>query len=348
VFGVPDDFIPPDLLGREDLLLTTRFALAATRQALADAGLDLGALQRLRVGVCLGTTVGSALNIEDFYREYRAGGNPELETIERFLRSNPAAAVSREHGLDGPVQTVVNACSSGTDAIGIAASWLRAGVCDVVLAGGADELCRIIYNGFISLMITDDQPCRPFDRERRGLNLGEGAAVLVLERPPAAAARGARTRARVLGYGSACDAHHLTAPHPEGRGLRKAFAEALATSGVAPREVAIINAHGTGTPDNDRVEGRVIHDLFPNTPFVSTKGYTGHTLGAAGAIEAAFTVACLEAGNLPASGGFAEADPDIHATPASAGLEIHGSVAISDSLAFGGNNAVLVIGRADR
>jgi len=348
VFGVPDDFIPPDLLGRDDLLLTTRFALAATRQALADAGWETDALRKLRVGVCLGTTVGSALNIEDFYRGYRTGGSPDLETIERFLRSNPAAAVSREFGLDGPVQTVVNACSSGTDAIGIGASWLRAGSCDVVLAGGADELCRIIYNGFISLMITDDQPCRPFDRERRGLNLGEGAAVLVLERPDAAAARGARTRARVLGYGSACDAHHLTAPHPEGRGLRRAFAEALAAAGVAPREVAFINAHGTGTPDNDRVEGRVIRDLFPETPFVSTKGYTGHTLGAAGAIEAAFTVACLETGHLPPSAGFAVADPDIPGMPSAAGLDIRGDVAISDSLAFGGNNAVLVIGRADR
>lgn len=348
VFGVPDEFIPPEILGRTDLLVTTRFALAATGQALADAGWDPGALRKARVGVCLGTTVGSALNIEDFYREYRKGGCPELETIERFLRSNPAAAVSRELGLDGPVQTVVNACSSGTDAIGIGASWLRAGTCDVVLAGGADELCRIIYNGFISLMITDDQPCRPFDRERRGLNLGEGAAVLVLERQGAAAARGARTRASVLGYGSACDAHHLTAPHPEGRGLRQAFAEALAAAGVAPREVAFINAHGTGTPDNDRVEGRVIRDLFPETPFVSTKGYTGHTLGAAGAIEAAFTVACLETGHLPPSAGFAVADPDIPGTPSATGLDIRGDVAISDSLAFGGNNAVLVLGRADR
>jgi len=348
VFGIPDDFVPPDILGRTDLLLTTRFALAATRQALADAGWDPSALKKLQVGVCLGTTVGCALNIEDFYREYRRGGHPDLETIERFLRSNPAAAVSREFGLDGPVQTVVNACSSGTDAIGIAVSWLRAGLCDVVLAGGADELCRIIYNGFISLMITDDQPCRPFDRERRGLNLGEGAAVLVLENPAAAAARGARERARVLGYGSACDAHHLTAPHPEGRGLRRAFAEALATSGIAPADVAFINAHGTATPDNDRVEGRVIHDLFPDTPFVSTKGYTGHTLGAAGAIEAAFTVACLEAGRLPGSAGFVHADPEISGVPAAAGLDIRGNVAMSDSLAFGGNNAVLVIGSANR
>jgi 3-oxoacyl-[acyl-carrier-protein] synthase-1/3-oxoacyl-[acyl-carrier-protein] synthase II len=348
VFGVPDDFVPPDLLARTELLLTTRFALAATRQALADAGWDPGALARQRVGVCLGTTVGSALNIEDFYREYRRGAHPDLETIERFLRSNPAAAVSRELGLDGPVQTVVNACSSGTDAIGIGASWLRAGACDVVLAGGADELCRIIYNGFISLMITDENPCRPFDRERHGLNLGEGAAVLVLENAAAAAARGGRARGRVLGYGSACDAHHLTAPHPEGRGLRRAFAEALAVSGVAPADVAFINAHGTATPDNDRVEGRVIRDLFPGTPFVSTKGYTGHTLGAAGAIEAAFTVAGLESGRLPGSAGFVNADPEIGASPQAAAGAIRGSVAISDSLAFGGNNAVLVIGGAGR
>jgi len=344
VFEIPAGFVPQDILDKHDLFLTTRFALAATRMSLADAGWDAPALRRLRVGVCLGTTVGCSMDIEGFYRQYRSGAHPGLETIERFLRSNPAAVVSRELGLDGPVQTVVNACSSGTDAIGIAASWIRAGACDVALAGGADELCRIIYNGFISLMITDEQPCRPFDRGRRGLNLGEGAAVLVLEGPAFAKARGARTRARVLGYGSACDAHHLTAPHPQGRGLRRAFAEALAAAGVAPPDVAFINAHGTGTPDNDRVEGQVLHDLFPHTPFVSTKGYTGHTLGAAGAIEAAFTVACLEAGSIPAGVGFAEADPDIPGAPPVAHLAVRGNVAISDSLAFGGNNAVLVFG----
>jgi 3-oxoacyl-[acyl-carrier-protein] synthase-1/3-oxoacyl-[acyl-carrier-protein] synthase II len=189
-------------------------------------------------------------------------------------------------------------------------------------------------------MITDDQPCRPFDRGRRGLNL-QGAAVLVPERPQAAAACGARTGPRCQYGPPACAC--LTAPHRtedcQARALR---------SGVAPSAVAFINAHGTGTPDNDRVEGRVIHDLLPGTPFVSTKGYTGHTLGAAGAIEAAFTVACLEAGHIPGSVGFEQADPDIPVTPAAAGLDLRGEVAISDSLAFGGNNAVLVIGRADR
>lgn len=347
VFEIPDSSVPTDLLGRDELFFTSRLALAATRQALADAGWDRAALQRQRVGVCLGTTVGCAMNNEGWYREYRAGARPGMESMSRFLRSNPAAVVSREFGLDGPVQTVVNACSSGSDAIGTAAAWIRAGACDVALAGGADELCRIIYNGFIALMITDENPCRPFDRERRGLNLGEGAAVLVLERPSQARERGARTRARVLGYGSACDAHHLTAPHPQGRGLRRAFAEAFAVSGVAPREAAFVIAHGTGTLDNDRVEGQALRDVLPGVPFVSVKGYTGHTLGAAGAIAAAVAVACLEDGRLPANAGFATADPEIGASPTAAGLEVRGDVAVTDALAFGGNNAVLVLGRGE-
>lgn len=330
--------------GRGDLARTSLLTLAAAREALDDAGWTPASLRRRRVGVCIGTTVGSAMNNEGFYRELRAGGRPAMAPIDRFLASNPAAALAREHGLSGPCQTVVNACSSGTDALGIAASWLRAGACDVVLAGGADELCRVTYNGFISLMITDDEPCRPFDRRRKGLNLGEGAALLVLEAEPVRRARGARARARLLGYGSACDAHHLTAPHPEGRGLKRAVREALASAGAEPGGVAFVNAHGTGTPDNDRVEGRALADLLPGVPFVSTKGYTGHTLGAAGAIEAAFTVACLEEGRIPANAGFAELDPDVPAGPVAEATAVAGRVALSQSLAFGGNNAVVVLG----
>jgi len=345
VFEVPPDFLPEDLGRREELLLTSRFALAAAREALRDAGWIPRDLARHRVGVCLGTTVGSAMNNEEFYWSYRQGLRPSMEAIHRYLRSNPADVLAREFGLLGPRQTVVNACSSGTDAVGIGASWIRAGMCDVVLAGGADELCRVIYNGFISLMITDDAPCRPFDRERRGLNLGEGAAVLVLELETLRRSRGARARAQVLGYGSACDAFHLTAPHPEGAGLRRAFAEALKDSQTVRDDVAFVNAHGTGTPDNDRVEGRLLAEMLPGVPFLSTKGYTGHTLGAAGAIEAAFTVACLEEGRIPASAGFALPDPNIPAPPVSEASIVAGDCAISDSLAFGGNNAVLVFGR---
>ncbi|MFA5514730.1 MAG: beta-ketoacyl-[acyl-carrier-protein] synthase family protein [Desulfuromonadales bacterium] len=329
-----------ELPGGERLGRTARLAIVAAREAVADAGWSPAALAGRRVGVIVGTTVGSAMNNEDFYADYLRGGEPPLAQIERFLGSNPATAVARDLGLTGPCQTVVNACSSGTDAVGIGAAWIRAGECDLVLAGGADELCRITYNGFISLMITDDAPVRPFDRRRKGLNLGEGAGFLLLEadglradRPP---------RAFVAGYGSACDAHHLTAPHPEGAGLKRALAEALDQCGAAAADLAFVNAHGTGTPDNDRIESRTLAVTLPGVPFLSTKGYTGHTLGASGAIEAAFTVAALERGEVPANAGFGEADPQCPATPVTANTPVRGEFALSQSLAFGGNNAVVV------
>jgi len=320
---------------------TGQLALAAALEALTDAGYDEAALRGKRVGVCIGTTVGCALNCDDFYRDYKAGIEPGMAIIERYLRSNPAAVIARQLKLNGPVQTVVNACSSGTDAIGLGASWLRAGVCDIVISGGADELSRVTYAGFSSLMITDTQPCKPFDANRKGLNLGEGAGIMILERSDRV--EKARIRGRVLGYGSACDAYHLTAPRPDGGGLKAALAEALRTADIRAAQIAFVNAHGTGTPDNDRIEGRVLHEVLPGVPFLSTKGYTGHTLGAAGAIEAVYTLACLERGEIPASIGFTEPDPEIPVTPVTANRSIAGTVALSQSLAFGGNNAVLIL-----
>jgi 3-oxoacyl-[acyl-carrier-protein] synthase-1/3-oxoacyl-[acyl-carrier-protein] synthase II len=338
VFEVPGFHEPPELLR------TSALGLHAAREALADAGLDMETLCGLRVGVCVGTTVGSAMNNEQFCRDYRTGLDPDLEPIERIMRSNPAAVIAREFRLTGPCQTVVNACASGTDAVGLAASWIRGGICDLVIAGGADELGRITYNGFISLMITDDSPCKPFDRNRKGLNLGEGAAMLVFESEEVRTRRRTRARSFLLGYGSACDAYHLTAPKPDGEGLRSAIAEALSCCGIPAEAVSFINAHGTGTPDNDRVESRVLTNLFPGVPFLSTKGYTGHTLGAAGAIEAVFTVACLERGMIPGSAGFSTPDPDLGGTPVEVCTKVEGTAALSESLAFGGNNSVILLG----
>jgi len=334
----------PDFSEAPEMLRTSALGLHAAREAVANAGLDLRGLRELRVGVCVGTTVGSAMNNEQFCRDYRAGLDPDLEPIDRIMRSNPAAVIAREFGLTGPCQTVVNACASGTDAIGMAASWIRGGICDLAIAGGADELGRITYNGFISLMITDDSPCKPFDKNRKGLNLGEGAAMLVLESEESRGRRGSRARSHLLGYGSACDAHHLTAPKPDGEGLRYAIAEALSCSGIPASAICFVNAHGTGTPDNDRVESRVLGDLFPGVQFLSTKGFTGHTLGAAGAIEAAFTVACLERGMIPGNAGFSTPDPDLGGTPVVECTKFTGSVAMSESLAFGGNNSVILLG----
>jgi len=324
---------------------TCQLALAAAFQALTDAGWDSENLCGKRVGVCIGTTVGCALNCDDFYRAYKGDDIPDIGIMERFLRSNPAAVVARQLKLDGPVQTVVNACSSGTDAIGIGAAWLRAGACDIVIAGGADELLRLTYSGFSSLMITAPEPCKPFDLHRKGLNLGEGAGIVILENESLAGTK--QKKGYLRGYGSACDAYHLTAPHPEGKGLKQAIAEALSVAKLRADQIAFVNAHGTGTPDNDKVESRVLDAVFPGIPFASTKGYTGHTLGAAGGIEAVFTIACLNRGEIPASIGFSTPDPELPATPVKVNTPINGSAALSESLAFGGNNAVVIFAKGD-
>jgi 3-oxoacyl-(acyl-carrier-protein) synthase len=346
VFEVPDLFFHKEPApGNSTHSLTVRYALCAAAEALQQAGLSRQDLKRLRVGTCIGTTVGSTLNSESFYREYLTGREPDMEPVRRFLDSNPASSVARAFGLHGPCQTVVNACSSGTDAIGIAAGWIQAGLCDVVVTGGADELCRVTYNGFASLKIMDATACRPFDQNRQGLNLGEGAGFMVLEAASLRDHGNLSLLGYVLGYGSACDAHHLTAPHPEGKGLRRALTEALRISRTPVSEIAFVNAHGTGTRDNDKVEGKTLRDELPGVPFLSTKGCTGHALGAAGGIEAVLTLACLNLGRIPASAGFKEADPEIMATPATRIMPITGNAAISQSLAFGGNNGVLVFGR---
>jgi 3-oxoacyl-(acyl-carrier-protein) synthase len=348
VFELPEQVLASlsRLQGSEDILLTARLALAAAQESLHRGGIVPGAWPDPgRVGVCIGTTVGSAMNNEDFYRDYRQGRKPKMSAIHRYLASNPAEVLARELGVHGPVQTVCNACSSGADAIGIAASWIQAGLCDTVLAGGADELCRVTCNGFISLMIHDQQPCRPFDRRRAGLNLGEGAAVLLLESEAGRKAGNRAALGRVLGYGAACDAHHLTAPHPDGRGLAMAVRQALRQADLGPGDLAFVNAHGTGTRDNDRVETLVLARLLPEVPFFSSKGRTGHTLGAAGAIEAALSLGCLWREAIPASAGCSEPDPELPARPVLCRTAVAGSAALSTSLAFGGGNAALVLGR---
>ncbi len=325
-------------------LRTTELALNAATQALADAGLTPDVLAGRRVGVCAGTTVGCALNNEAFYRSYKKGGDPGPEAFARMLRSNPAEQVSLANNFNGPISTVVNACSSGTDAIGLGAEWIRAGICDVVLVGGADELCRFTYAGFISLMVTSNEPCRPFDGKRKGLNLGEGAAFLVLESEGSLKKRNVKPLAKVYGYGSGCDAHHLTAPHPEGQGLEAALDRAFEQWGHDQRRLSLINAHGTSTPENDRVEGKVLAGRLAGIPFHSTKGYTGHTLGAAGAIEAALTISFLQRGVAPGTVGFKNVDPAIGIAPLTENTELTGNFALSQSLAFGGSNSALILG----
>ena len=319
-----------------------RLAVAAAGEALAHAGLGAELLESRTVGVCIGTTVGSAMNNEGFYRDFRAGRMPGIEPIRHYLQANPASMVAQAFGLTGPCQTITNACSSGSVAIGHAADWVRAGVCDIAIAGGADMLCNVIHAGFLSLLITDTSPCRPFDRDRKGLNLGEGAGVVVLESEQSIRDRGAPMQALLSGYGNASDAYHISAPEPNGNGLRRALDQALAQAGLSPGDIDFINAHGTATPENDRVEGRLFPEIFPDVPFGSTKGFTGHTLGAAGGIEAVITILCLREKRIPMNIGYQEPDPEFPGRPVLENTPVASRYGLSDSVAFGGNNAVLI------
>jgi len=325
---------------------TQSLAFAALKEALDDAGLQ-APLSGFRTGVCLGTTVASQLNDIAFYSEFRNTGSADLKSVDLFLRSNLADSVACSVNASGPSITVVNACSSGTDAIGIALSWLRSGFCDIAITGGADEINRVPLSGFGSLGILSSSFCAPFDKNRSGLNLGEGAGILIIEREDSYIKRCGKPSLYLSGYGSFADAYHLTAPRPDGTGLESAIRKALSDAGVLPAEICFINAHGTGTLDNDKVEGSVLARIFGNKiKFLSTKGYTGHTLGGAGGIEAVYTAAALKEGWIPSNAGFEYKDDSIGIIPVTENTDIKGSFALSTSLAFGGNNAAIVIERA--
>ncbi len=324
---------------------TLELAFVAVQQAIDDSGLT-DALYDFRIGVCLGTTVASQLNDTDFYKIYRETASAPMHSVDRYLKGNLAEAVAEKIGARGPVCTVVNACSSGTDAIGVGLSWLRADLCDIVICGGADELNRVPLCGFGSLGVVSDFLCKPFDKERSGLNLGEGAGVIVIEKEDVCRKRGKKARVFLRGYGLAADAYHLTAPRPDGSGLDVALAQALAEAGVMPSDISFVNAHGTATRDNDKVEGKVLSKIFgAKIKFLSTKGFTGHTLGAAGGLEAVFAGLGLREGWIPANAGFVTIDEEIGIAPVNQKTEIKGNYAVSTSLAFGGNNAALVISR---
>jgi 3-oxoacyl-(acyl-carrier-protein) synthase len=331
--------------GIPDVDRTYHLALCATRQALADAGLEQMP-PGFRLGVCVGTTVACQLNDIPFYRSYRETGQPPLEPVHRFIAGSLAERLADAVGAGGPVMTVVNACSSGTDAAGVACSWLNANLCDAVIVGGADELSKIPSSGFWSLSVKSPALCKPFDRDRQGLNLGEGAGIAILERKASAIQRKRSTNLEVAGFGAAADGYHLTAPHPEGFGIELAIRAALADAGIQPEQIDFVNAHGTATRENDRIEGNALARVFgPSVRVVSTKGYTGHTLGAAGGVELVFTALALREGWIPANMGFENQDEQIPFSPLTAVTPLVRDYAISTSLAFGGNNAAVVLRR---
>jgi 3-oxoacyl-[acyl-carrier-protein] synthase II len=259
--------------------------------------------------------------------------------------------VSAALGALGPRLSPSTACSSGAIALAIAAHWIRAGAADVVIAGGADALARMTFTGFHALQALSPEPCKPFDLNRRGLSLGEGAGVLVLESEEHARRRGALALAEIAGAGMSCDASHPTAPHAEARGAVHALQGALASAGVAPDEIDYVNAHGTGTPQNDASETfalkRVLGEAAGRVAVSSTKSLIGHLLGAAGAVEAIVTVLAIRDGYAPPTLHLNDDDPecDLDYVPRR-GRRLLIRSAISNSYGFGGNNCSLVLRRA--
>ncbi|MTJ92608.1 MAG: beta-ketoacyl-[acyl-carrier-protein] synthase family protein [Desulfovibrio sp.] len=352
-FGLDEKYFPG---GRKHSAQDTlTLARAVCRSALAEAALPQHLLRE--AGVVLGTTAGSASHFLEAYAASRedAAGQSTADSAscpclapcadrDDYFSAN--LALEMDVDARGPRLTVTDACTSGADAIGLAMDLITSGQCQCVLCGGADALSLVPHTGFARLMIYSDQPCRPFDRDRKGLNLGEGAAALVLESAEHARRRNANVLGLVLGYGNASDAHHFTAPHPEGRGLASAIRSALRQAGLAAADIAFVNAHGTSTLENDRVEGRLLRTMLPGVPVWASKGGTGHTLGAAGALEAVLTLEALRCGTVPASPGFSSVDPEIGFAPTQSPLPAVLPCALSTSLGFGGGNAALVMGRA--
>ncbi len=275
----------------------SRLAVMAARQALADAGFSRQLPSDSRAAVVMGTTMGETEFIEN---ELFAADDRWLDEqhSRQIITGQPgciARAVQRDCCATGGAVDLYGACAAGNMAISLASQSLLANKCDIALAGGADGFSRLAFIGFMRLRLTAAKVCRPFDRHRDGLFVGEGSAVFVLERASTAAARAARVRARVAGSAMSSESYHPTRPDPEGDGLTRAIRRALAAASISPGDIDYVNAHGTGTPQNDMIEVKVMEKcLAPGTPFSSTKALTGHTMGAAGAIEAAVCVLSLQ------------------------------------------------------
>ncbi len=350
--------IPPKELRRLDRAIL--LALASAREAIADAGLVPGEnCERERAGVAIGTGIGGPTTLLENHRVLLEDGPRRVSPffIPMTLANMSAGMVAIRHGLRGPNLCHVTACASAAHALGESLRILQRGDADVMVAGGTEAaVVPLVMAGFASMQALskrNDEPARasrPFDRDRDGFVMAEGSAVLVLERESHARARGARIRARFVGYGASADALHIAAPDPEGVGAQSCMRHALADAGLAPDAVDYVNAHATSTPAGDTMEAKALHGVFgahvERLAVSSTKGATGHLLGAAGALEALLCVLALETGTLPPTINLENPDPEcaldhVAGKPRAA----RARVALSNSFGFGGVNAALLFER---
>ncbi len=349
--------IPKD--GPEDFSRTSELGLRAAREALAQAGFDRVAQRPKRIGLVVGGSTAGMLETESTLSVILSPEgtvDPQVrdEALRRMLShplSAPTDRLARELGPFVRVRSLSSACSSGANAMVVGATWLELGLVDAVLCGASDALCRVTLAGFNALGALDPEGARPFDRRRRGLTLGEGAGFVVLERAADAKARGKDAVCTLLGWAARAEAHHITNPEPTGDAPSRAMQAALARAGLTAADLDYVNAHGTGTPLNDPMESRalqrVLGDEVARVPVSSQKGQFGHTLAAAGAIEATITAVAIVKGIVPPTGGLEDVDPEctLHHVRQAEARPIR--AAMSSSFGFGGMDTVLVFGRAD-
>jgi 3-oxoacyl-(acyl-carrier-protein) synthase len=326
---------------------TSLLGIIAARQALLQAG--IGNTQEFRTGLVSATTVGGMDRTEKFFKRYLKNSNHgRLRDIITHDMGDSTEKIAEACAIHCYVTTISTACSSSANAVLLGSRLIENGILDRVLVGGVDTLTLFTINGFNSLMILDKNGCRPFDEERNGLTLGEGAGFLILESETIVNKTGKKASGEVSGYGNACDAFHQTASSPEGNGAYLSMQKALLKAGITPDKIDYINAHGTGTKNNDLSEGKAIERVFGNSVphFSSTKSYTGHTLGAAGGIEAVFSLMAIENQCIWPNLGINNKMNELRFTPVK---ELMRNVPVrnvlSNSFGFGGNNTSLIFSK---
>jgi len=345
------NYKPENFFSQRELRRISRadqFVLIAARQALADAGLNRDGAH---TGVCLGAGAAGMSSAEVYHRQLLAGKRPRPSLIVPFIPSYATDQLAERYRLRGPRFTITTACSSSATAIAYGAELIRDGTADIMVCGGGEALSELTFGGFCSLQVMDPLPCRPFDAHRQGLSLGEGAAVLVLEDKERASKRGVSIYGELLGYALGGEAFHITAPEETGKEEARIMREALRDAGIAAHEVDYLNAHGTGTILNDRVETLAIKEVWGaevyQLPISSTKSMIGHCLGAAGGLEAITSLLSIGHGFIPPTAGFEQGDAvcDLDYSPHPRTEEV--TIVLSNSFAFGGNCTTLIFGKGD-
>lgn len=330
-----------------------KLCLAAALEALRDAGL-YPPPEKLKeeIGVAIGGGAGGLLEAEEFYRDYikRNGKNARFSTLSSLFCASSADCLASIFGFTGPKSTFMTACSAGATAIGYARDLIVSDHASIIVAGGVEPMSRLTYAAFNALKSVDPETCRPFDKNRAGLSLGEAAAIMVLESLESALDRGARIYGEMMGYGITCDSFHMTAPDEQASGAVRSMLAAIRDSGLSIDDIDYVNAHGTATPVNDVTETKAIREVFGKRayaiPVSSTKSMHAHTLGASGALEGIVSVLALRHGFIPPTINYRQSDPQCDLDYVTTGTrKADLRCVLSNSFAFGGNNTTLIFGR---